>query len=353
MKKITNRDSNLELLRIIAMITILCQHYVVHGGYDSAIFNNVSINVIYLKILTMFAYAGCTIFALISGYYFININTNDRYYRRIIPLIFETLFYSLLVLLIVMLFKIVPLGIKDILKSLLPMFYGNWYVVFYILIFFFIPFINPFLRNLKKDEFKKLLATIFFFFILIQTFLGNVYDLNNLDFMFIAYFFGAYYRLYQDDYQDNQEYLLRTIFSFIFIILSVLIFDYLGLYLGNDKLIKYDYYFMAWYTIPSFVFALSIFMYMSNKKFHSRIINLIASTTLGVYLLHDSHLKTLIWQMISPNANYVNNPYLHSIIKILLVYIICVIIDLIRQKTIGKWFDTFLSNYFNKSLKQK
>ena len=348
-EKRKERNSSLELLRIIGMFMIISQHYVFHGGFDDDVFLSAAPNVTYLRIISMFGYAACSFFVLISGYYLIHADTGKGFYRRLIPLIAEQLFYSLTTCAFILISGIVSMSLKEILKCFFPFFYGNWFVVFYILLYLFIPYLNRFLLSLDKTVYRKMLLLVFVMFSVIPTFFGDIYKPGDLGFMFQTYLFGAYYGLYKEDFQYPNRYnLIFGLSCFIFIIASVFVMNGLGSLLNNVKFIKYNYFLMGSYSIPSFLFTLFIFMYASNKEFVNRGINLVASTLMGVYIIHDGNLRRVIWKIISPNVNYVESPYLHSILKILAVFAACVVIDLIRQMTLGKWVKRCVNKYYDR-----
>jgi len=71
-------------------------------------------------------------------------------------------------------------------------------------------------------------------------------------------------------------------------------------------------------------------------------------------MLHDNQLiYQMIWLKWFPNANFVNNPYFHSISKIILVFIIGMTIDFIRQITIKKIFDKHIYPKINEFVDNK
>ena len=83
-------------------------------------------------------------------------------------------------------------------------------------------------------------------------------------------------------------------------------------------------------------------MFFMNVSFHSEVINQIGKCTFGIYLIHDNPLvRELIWKRVSPNYVYVNSPWIHAAAKIAIVFCVSLIIEMIRQKTIGKWFDSW------------
>jgi len=328
----TKRNSSIELLRIVAMLMIIAQHYVYHADYDRSIFDTVSANVVYLKALSMFGYSACTFFGLISGYHLIRKDTGKGFYQKLVPLILETTFYSVTIMAIASSCGLVSLSLKDMAKQILAVFYGNWYVVFYIVLYLFAPFINPFLKAMEKKEYRKLLFLCGVLFIALQTFLGEVYDLGNIDFMFLSYIFGAYVQLYPEDFSyKNICNLLAGLGMALLIVASLIVLDLLGLKTGNVKFIHNDTFLIRWDSLPQFAFSLFIFLYAVKKQFHNSFIDLFGSAVLGVYLIHDGLFRNLIWNKIWPNVFYVESPYLHSILKILAVFAVCALIDILRQ----------------------
>ena len=62
--------------------------------------------------------------------------------------------------------------------------------------------------------------------------------------------------------------------------------------------------------------------------------NLIASSTFGVYLIHDNpYIRNYIWKELFKVSSYINSPYLflYSILITFIVFIVCTFIDLIRR----------------------
>ena len=68
-KTITKRESNFELLRIIAMIGIILFHYSDHGCNDISFENALSINVAFEYVTRIGGGVGNCIFMLLTGYF--------------------------------------------------------------------------------------------------------------------------------------------------------------------------------------------------------------------------------------------------------------------------------------------
>ena len=68
-------------------------------------------------------------------------------------------------------------------------------------------------------------------------------------------------------------------------------------------------------------------------------INVVASATFGVYLIHDSSIvRPFLWNTVFKTETYQDSAFLilYSIGVCLLVYAACTVIDLLRQNTIEK-----------------
>lgn len=80
------RSSNLELLRILAIIMIIAHHYSVHGGWD--IPNELSYNRIIVQFLSLGGKLGVNCFVLITGYFMINSKFNINKFAKIVGQVF-------------------------------------------------------------------------------------------------------------------------------------------------------------------------------------------------------------------------------------------------------------------------
>lgn len=346
-----NRNSSLELLRIISMFFIIMHHYSVHGGYETLSYNNFSTSTVFIQILSIFGKIGCQIFALISGYFLITSDLKNNT-KKIIKLITQLYFYSLIILFIVDIFDLIPLTTIDIIKSILPIIYDNWYIINYILLLLLVPYLNNIILNLSKDNFKKLIIIVFFTWSIIPiltdySYILDSWSFSNLDFFIVMYLIGSYIKLhYQSERKNNVNLLVSISFSIILIFLTLII-DYIGYKSHNNHLFNYALGLSQLNSPITLICSIYIFIYCTKIKSNSKIINTISSTTLGIYLLHDNILmRKYIWQYISPNINYIHFPYIHAIIKIIIIFIVCSIIEYIRIITFKK-IDIWIYNKAN------
>ena len=121
---INSRDSNIELLRIIAMIFIVFSHIAAHGNHGVLQYSKVSMNSIFVELLKFGGGIGDNIFILITGYYSIK---SKFKISKVISLILQVTFYSTLLTLLSYVLDYNNFSIKLLIKSCIPFISGNWY----------------------------------------------------------------------------------------------------------------------------------------------------------------------------------------------------------------------------------
>ena len=93
-------------------------------------------------------------------------------------------------------------------------------------------------------------------------------------------------------------------------------------------------YFWRPNSILMFLLSTSIFgLFISIKMKEIKIINIIASTTLGIYMIHDSFLNGYIWKNIFKSKEHLDgsHPLFHILLATIIIFFFCAILDLIRQ----------------------
>ncbi len=85
------RQSNIELLRIIAMFLIIAHHYAIHSGFNFST-TAITINRLWVQFLQIGGKIGVNVFILIFGYFLIYSKTIKT--TKILKLWGTVLFYS-------------------------------------------------------------------------------------------------------------------------------------------------------------------------------------------------------------------------------------------------------------------
>ena len=148
MEEISNRQSNYELLRIIAMMMIIGLHY--FNADMGGVIDNVSIGTTNYYLTYLFEsifMVGVNVFVLISGYFMIKKDTINI--RKCVDLLILLAFYGICFYIIRIFIGIDKFSIKNLIKVSLPILAGSrWFVKTYIILVILSPFINKSLIEL-------------------------------------------------------------------------------------------------------------------------------------------------------------------------------------------------------------
>lgn len=363
LKEKIQRKSNIELLRIVSMLLIISFHYVYKSGY---VFESLSINSFIVKTFYLFGELGVNLFVLITGYFMIK---GQFSLKKLIRLILEVEFCHLLALIIAHNVGIITFNnpIRDNILLFFPIIKGEyWFITAYILLYIFSPFLNILLQKMEKRTYQKFLIICIIIFSIIPTFFGIFFNTtegflfySRFIWLIVIYSVGAYINLYQINIFKNKRIIITSAaISFGIMLLGILIiYKFINIFgkLGTTEVA----YFWPPNTIPMFILSISIFEIFLNIKIkNNKIINTLASTTLCVYILHDGMLNPYIWQNIFKTLEHLNNQFsfIYIIGATIIIFIVCVFIDLIRQliekHTVikilnSKWY----KNILNKSQK--
>lgn len=347
------RNSNLELMRILSMFLIVLHHYSIHGmGTDLAY----SINRYITAILVLGGQLGVVIFVLISGYYMCQINFSIKsQVTKIAKLVGQVIFYSIVFINVAYIISKnvlgyadilnnarVGFGIKQYLNAILPIGYSTyWFATDYIVLMICSPLLNVILKNIEKKRLKMYLLIFTFLWSVIPILTNAEYDYNNIVWFMVLYLYAGYIRLYVKLDEKYKRNLLIAISIYIVIILSAIIMTFVGNYTEIKMLTTFSNHFAI--TNSPFILLCGIellLFFVKLKPYYSNIINIIASATFGVYLIHDNvYIRQFIWKYILglPQSVY-NKDYLivHAFISVIIVYTICTLIELMRQYTIER-----------------
>ncbi len=336
------RQSNIELLRIISMVLIVAHHFSVHGGF---VFDTttVTLNECWLMLLQMGGKIGVDVFILISGYFLVN--SDKANIKKIVMLALQILTYSLLTYVIGIIFKIEPFNKAVLLKHLFPITRGLWWFpTAYVVVYLFSPYINKAIKSLTKKEFQNMMILSFIIWSVLPTIIKDNPFSNTIIWFIFVYIIGAYIRLYPVKYKDSETYIVLAIALSIVLFIWSILFDILGINYKFFAVRSTLYY--GQQTVPIIIISILLFLGFINMNIKSsKIINTIAKTTFGIYLIHDSRYGRLIlWNKIFKNSTYLTSKYLipYSIMVIIIVFVVCALIDFIRSKTLEKIYSNII-----------
>lgn len=327
------RKSNIELLRMVAMLFIITFHYVYKSGYT---FEELSVNSFIVKVFWLLGELGVNLFILITGYFMVK---GKFSFKKLIYLILEVNFYYWGSVLIAD--KLGILKEEKTLRDYCLMFFPTisnqyWFITSYILVYIISPYLNMLIQHMEKKTYQKMLFTVILLWSVIPTILGifqntteNLLYYTRFVWMIIMYFIGAYIRIYG----THKKITMRIVLSFGVMVAGIfIIYKFRNIF--NKLGTKEVAYFWTPNTIPMFILSVAFFeLFLKIDIGSNRIINKLASTTLGIYMIHDGVLNTYIWGTIFKTKEHLESSY--SIISILLsaivIFLVGAIIDFIRQ----------------------
>ena len=331
MQKIKNRNSNIELLRIVCILMVIALHYLNGADWLGGLLGHVrngSLNYFLAHFLKSACIMAVNTFILITGFFACN--------KTSISIAKPIKLYSLL-LLYGIIFSIVFLYIEkpviniQTLKFVSTTIFYRWFVVIYCVLYILIPFLNKLIHALTCQEFLNLLVINALLFYVINTF-SPWTTLNDTGYGIVnfinLYFVGAYLNLYHPRPLPKRI----TLLIFVTCVLITTAFSLLP-------------HHRAWSYLSIFnlIAAASLFEFFRGYKIkYNSIINYLASYTFAVYIIHGCGIVPLyFYRKLFKSEQYWNSPYMlvDFMICVVGIYSICVAIEFIRRCLLSKICD--------------
>ena len=318
-KILTERKSNIELLRIVAMILVLLVHsnYFSLGGVEHSDIQSFS-SPEFIRVLAEQLCIICVnLYILISGWFGIKPSI-----KGVLSLLFQVFFYHILISIIILCIG-APFSIKGFIKVFC---FGvpYWFVISYLVLYALSPALNSFIDKVSP---KLLLSTILSFFILefstgwCINFAGFNEGYSAIHFIGL-YLLARYIRLYSCKLVnfsakiDFTLYIILTLFPVL-------------LFYGTGRSFN-----MLAYSSPFVIGAAVFFLLAFNRmQIYSNIINNIAISVFSVYLIHQhpflyQHYQQLMQTMYSTLSGW---GYVIFVLAFAFLFtLLCVAVDKIR-----------------------
>lgn len=355
--KIINRNTSIELLRIISMIMIMFHHFAYHGNFEWN-FNEVTLPHLWYDFILMGGKVGVDIFVLISGYFLIE-NTEKLFQpKKLLKFWGQVVFYSIMTYLLSVMLRLNAFEIKQLIKVCLPITYpGWWFASTYFMLYLIHPFLNKLLHGLSKTEYQYLILMMVLCWSIIPTATTQLFESNSLLWFVTLYGIAGYVNLYGGN-QKLQSKHYFSLYSMVLIITYTVSTTFLFLGTKKEEWSTHAIDFFEIERLPILLMAITLFMgFVTLKMNYHKWINMIASATFGVYLIHDSsYIRYYLWTNIFKINQYQDSTFLilYSILVVFILYVSCTMIDLIRKKLVEKPYMLFVNHYtyyFLKSFK--
>ena len=345
------RLSNLELLRILAMLFIVAHHSVVNSGIAEQfdIFH-ITPNTIFLQLWGMWGKTAINVFVLITGYFMC---TSKLTWQRVAKIYLEAKFYKVIFFVVFLVAGYEKISLKSIfdlcfgyLRTINAGFVGS-FLVLYLLI----PFMNAWIEKLGRDLWK-LVGLFLTIFTVTSTFFFNSNVFHYVFWYMTLYLTAAWFRLYPSKWTNDKK--ITGILFAVSVILaycSVLAINFLVDFLHMDRSWMFSYYFVSDSNkFFAFLVGTSAFLFFKNITIkQSKIINLVSSTTFGVLCIHANSdaMRQWLWRdLLHVPQMYHWNFVILIIANIAMtvgIFAVCSLIDMLRiwfvEKPVFIWLN--------------
>lgn len=348
------RNSNLELYRIIVMLLIVAHHYVVNSGLFHHIQGNGDIvNSGVMLLFGAWGKTGINCFVLITGYFMC---TAKFSLEKLIKLYLQIIFYALIIYGIFCITGqisspslLTPLWILWPIKSLT----SNDFVSCFLMFYLFIPILNNIISYLDKNIYIYLLIILSIFYGLLPSIPIIIMTFSYVNWFMAIYLMAAYIRLY-GFFPGISHNMWGNIALILILIGSVSILGMVSIYKLGYINTYAPYFFVADSNkFLSLAIAISSFMYFKDLKIpHSRFINAVGGATFGVLLIHANSEAMLqwLWRETVDSVGHFGDSILltlgYAMVSVLIIFTISAGIEWFR----GKFIEPRILNFVNSKL---
>lgn len=338
--KAPSRMANMELLRSVAMMMVIVLHYLGKGNLLPQLTEAIGAAGYVAWALEALAIVAVNVYMLISGYFLVE----SRFkVSRVLGLIFQAMFYSLLVPVVLVLAGVLaPSGITvyQLLYYVFPTQMEHyWFLTAYVVMYLFAPILGRAVHQMTRKQHACVAGCLLVLFSLGKSVLPMSLEMDRhgydgLWFMTV-YLVAAYIRLYGIPLFSNKGRSILFYFAgcaCVFGITMVLHFVYLKTGAFDYVLkVAYDYNHIVNLFAAVALFYAFLFLKLPEGKV-SKLICRVAPYTFGVYLLHEQVAVRYLW----PKwlfAEKVEGPVslvLYTVVAVLTVFAVGILADMLR-----------------------
>ena len=328
----SRRLSNMELLRIVAMLFILVVHADFKAlGAPTLDDMEASPLLSFFRLLGQSMSIVCVnLFILISGWFGIRPKI-----ARFSEFVFQVLFFGISIYLVMYAFGLVTEWSKYDWIKLLFFRRGDslWFVTSYIVLYIFSPILNEFAEHANRQVFKRVLMSFF----IVQLFFGHIDSddffakgYSPISFMGL-YLLAKYSHLYPSKYTSLNKY--YDICIYLSIVFTIVLLAFLfKIATGKGISFLYDYS-SPLVILASFYF----FLFFTKISFYNKVINWIGASSFAVYLLHSDPLLFKTYYLDNIYEWYTNESLSNFLLQtsgfLICIFSLSILFDKIRLYT--------------------
>lgn len=298
------RNANMDILRMISMMMVTMLHALTKSDLLPFMGNEVPVNGWIAWVFEGISVPAVDIFMLISGYFLIS----SRFkIRRMVEIIFQTLFYSagaFAVFLLLGKISLASMNSYDLLQYFLPIHMETyWFVSAYVIIYLLLPLITSGVHAMTEKQLQGVILWLLVFECVMKSFLPVRLSMDTKGYSFLWYLtlflIGARIRLYGFKLVKTAK---RGWFIYIastFLILAeIFIVSQIQLRTGRLKemtTVSLEYNHILVFFSAIGIFAAFLHAKPLGEKF-GRVVCMLSPYCLGVYLLQENLMMRYLWQ---------------------------------------------------------
>lgn len=338
------RNSNLELYRIIVMLAIVAHHYVANSGLVTVLADEpLQARSWFFYFFGMWGKTGINCFVLITGYFMCR---SEITLRKFLKLILWIMTYKVILTIAFVATGYIALTPKALMMGLIPFYNLNsGFTGGFIMYWLCIPFLNVMVRHFTQRQHLWCMAWCLLVYALMSK--AGMIRLNYVVWFSVLHVIASYIRFYGlSREKDTRFWLFSTFICVVLSLLSVCLFRMTGIrpwaWLVSDS------------NAPlALLVGITSFMLFKNIQVpQSRLINTVAASTFGVLLIHanSNAMRQWLWKdtLQVPTHFYSDYYVLIALISVIGVFTICTVIDIARARLTEPWLidktEKFISN---------
>lgn len=336
------RQSNFEILRVLAMAMIVAMHYMLKAGIAMPMSDDGSIINHLAWLIEAFCIVAANCYVLISGYFMVE---TEWKLKKLIYLVAQVLFYSLLipvVCLVLGIGNVSEWSVYEWIFAILPIQMDHyWFATSYVLLFMLIPVLTPGVKQLTQKQLQITIGVLLIYYCGFKSVSPILLSTDNygydLGWFICLFLIAAYIRLYGLPFFGCIK---KSLLIYCASCTGVFgISAIAGLICRKTGTLKYymdmPYCYNYLLTLIGSVALFYVFKHMTVKEgMIVTFISRLAPYTFGIYLLHENIAIRNLWpswldvDVVRESPVFV----LNMVLAIIVVFACGIIVDYIRKR---------------------
>lgn len=340
---VKKRIVSIELLRIISMMMVVMLHYLSKGNLLQSLLGGFGTGSYIAWFLESFCIVAVNVYMLISGYFLVE---SDFKLSRLVELICQVLFYSILIPLILVAVGVLPvgeLGIYRLAMYALPIHMDHyWFASAYVLMYLFAPLLAKGVKAMDKKQLQLVLGALLLYLCVFKSVVPVQLTQDNFGYDAIwfmcVFLVAAYIRLYGIPFFSDVRkgilcYALAAIGIFAWTMLVRVFCLRWGIF---ESYVQNAYHYNHVLNLFAAVALFCGFIKwdITGEGVLVKLIRKVAPYTFGVYLLHEHVEVRLLWPLWC-GADVNETPWMmifRAFLSVVLVFCVGIAADMARGR---------------------